>query len=154
MDQPIYRQYQVSDQKKVWQLHLDGLRQTGSFVDDPSLDADLLAIESVYLDDGDFIVACVQNEVVGMGAIRKVDSGTVEIKRMRVSLNHQSKGIGSAILDKLIERAKELGYKKAVLDTSDQQEAAMHLYEKKGFKEYKRGELGHLNVIYYYLDLD
>ena len=87
--------------------------------------------------------------MVGMGALRKIDGNTAEIKRMRVEIKLQRQGIGLLILNYLIGRAKELGYTRIVLDTSTNQIAAMRLYEKSGFKEYQRGEIAHLHMIYY-----
>ncbi len=155
MEKVYLRQYEDSDQKAVWQLHVDGLKQTDSFIDDSRFDQDFKNIKKAYLNNkGEFFVASLNNEVVGMGALKKVDDKTAEIKRMRVAINHQGKGIGSMILDHLTERAKELGYKKLILDTTTNQEAAKRLYEKRGFREFKRSKAGNLEMIYYEVDLE
>jgi ribosomal protein S18 acetylase RimI-like enzyme len=149
------RQYQDSDQKTVWQLHIDGLNQTGSRLNNPEYDQDILKIKETYLDNGgDFFVACLGEEVVGMGALKKVDDTTGEIKRMRVNINHQRKGIGTKILEKLLERAKDIGYKKIILDTSENQKAAKQLYERYGFKEFHRKPTAHIEMIFYEKNLD
>ena len=154
MEKVIIRQYQDSDKNVVWQLHVDGLDQTGSFIFNPALDSDFENIRGIYINnDGEFFVASLDDTVIGMGALRKIDSNTAEIKRMRVSIQHQRKGLGSTILEKLIERAKELGYKKLILDTSEKQTAAKQLYEKFGFEEYDRKKLGDHEIIFYELDL-
>lgn len=148
------RQYQDTDQDTVWQLHVDGLNQTGSFVNNPKHDQDLLNIKETYLSHkGEFLIALINNKIIGMGAFRKVDNQTAEIKRMRVNREHQGKGIGTLILSSLIQKAKERGYKKLILDTSTNQAAAKHLYEKRGFKEFKRGKTEHLENIFYELEL-
>jgi ribosomal protein S18 acetylase RimI-like enzyme len=148
------RTYQEEDNDAVWQLHVDGLNQTGSFIKDPKLDADLHMIQATYLDNGgEFFVVVLGNEIVAMGALKKVNDQTAEIKRMRVKINYQRQGIGSIMLKKLIESAKELGYRKLILDTSANQTAAKQLYEKFGFREYKRGEIGNLKTHYYELSL-
>ena len=148
------RQYRDSDKVAVWQLHVDGLNQTGSFIFNPVLDSDLENIKGIYIEnDGEFFVASLNNIVFGMGALRKVNSKIAEIKRMRVSIKHQRKGLGSMILKKLIERAKEFGYKKLILDTSEKQDAAKQLYEKYGFKEYDRKKLGDHKIIFYELKI-
>jgi ribosomal protein S18 acetylase RimI-like enzyme len=117
-------------------------------------DADFEDIQGVYVDNqGEFFVASLNGEIVGMGALRKVDAQTGEVKRMRVHHTHQRQGIGAMMLASLIQRAKELGYKKLVLDTSQRQVGAQRLYEKYGFREYKRTERdGHI-IIYYELPL-
>ncbi len=154
MPAPQLRQYQPSDQATVWQLHVDGLKQTGSFVDDRKYDQDLLDIEKTYLKNGgEFLVALLDNKVVGMGGFSKIDDQTAEVRRMRVNADYQGQGIGSLILETLIQKAKDLGYKKLELDTTVNMKAAIQLYEKHGFKEFKRGRAGHLESIFYELEL-
>jgi len=148
------RQYKTSDQDAVWQLHVDGLKQTGSYIDNRKYDEDMLNIEGTYLDNGgEFFVASFDNKVVGMGGLLKMNNKIAEVKRMRVNIAYQQKGIGSLIIEILIKRAKELGYKKLELDTTENMHAAKRLYEKHGFKEFKRGRAGHLESIFYELDL-
>jgi putative acetyltransferase len=154
MGKVILRQYRNSDKDAAWQLHVDGLNQTGSFSFNPKLDADFKDIKGTYIKNGgEFFVASLDDIVIGMGALRKIDVDTAEIKRMRVSIKHQRKGLGSMILEKLIERAQKLGYKKLILDTSEKQNAAKQLYEKYGFQEYDRKKLGNHKTIFYELDL-
>lgn len=148
------RQYEATDQDAVWQLHVDGLKQTGSYVDNRKYDQDMLDIKGTYLNNGgEFFVASLDNKVVGMGGLLKMDNEIAEVKRMRVDLNYQQKGIGSSILENLITKAKDLGYKKLELDTTENMNAAKRLYEKYGFKEFKRGRAGHLESIFYELKL-
>jgi len=83
-----------------------------------------------------------------MGALRRVSDERAEIKRMRVEPEHQGKGLGTRLLKMLEKRARDLGYEELQLDTSVRQEAALHLYQKYGYKEYKRGMLGGLETIW------
>ncbi|MDD4901874.1 MAG: GNAT family N-acetyltransferase [Patescibacteria group bacterium] len=146
------RRYRTSDQDTVLRLHVEGLKQTESFLDDPKYNQDFSNIKEIYLNNrGEFLMAMLNDEIIGMGALRKINEQTAEIKRMRVDLKYQRQGIGSTILDRLIDRARELGYEKIILDTNTNQAAARRLYEKYGFKEYKRGSVAHLQTIYYEL---
>ncbi|KKQ27265.1 MAG: GCN5-related N-acetyltransferase [Candidatus Magasanikbacteria bacterium GW2011_GWC2_37_14] len=152
------RQFEEKDKEATYNLHIEGLKQSESFIDDPKareqLDQDLKKIREEYIDsDGEFFVAIIDDKVVGMGALRKVDDITAEIKRMRVKPELQGKGIGALILDKLIEKAKELGYKKLLLDTSIKQIVAQRLYESRGFKESRRGEIYGQETLYYQRDI-
>ncbi|MFH1089824.1 MAG: GNAT family N-acetyltransferase [Candidatus Uhrbacteria bacterium] len=155
METPSLRQFQESDKDDVKQLHIEGLKQTGSYIDDSELDIDLENIRETYTNSGgEFLVVSLENKIIGMGALRKVDDETAEIKRMRVAINYQGHGVGSLILDRLIEKARELGYKKIILDTNEKQEAARRLYEKKGFKEFKRKKTSELELVFYELDIN
>ena len=148
------RQYRPADKDAIWQLHVEGLKQTGSFVDNRKYDQDVLNIQETYLKNGgEFFVAFLNNKVVGMGGLVKMDNQTAEIMRLRVNIDYQRQGIGTLILNSLIKRAKELGYKRIVLDTTENMHAAKHLYEKYGFKEFKRGRAAHLESIFYELEL-
>lgn len=70
---------------------------------------------------------------VGCGAIRMYDQDTVEIKRMFVSENARVKGIGSKILTELEIWAKELGFRKTILETGNMLPEAVRLYKKNGY---------------------
>jgi putative acetyltransferase len=74
------------------------------------------------------------NEPVGCGAIKAFDEEAVEVKRMWVEPAFRGNGIASDILKHLEEWAKELGYKRAVLETGKKQLEAMQLYPKNGYQ--------------------
>lgn len=76
------------------------------------------------------IVAYIEHEPVGCGAIREYTQDTMEIKRMFVSLDMIHKGVASLILNELENWTKELGYKKAILETGERLPGATKLYEK------------------------
>lgn len=144
------RQFIDTDQEAVWNLHISWLQQTGSYVENTAYDSDLENIAQNYINDGGtFLVATHHDKVIGMGAVRKVDDSTAEIKRMRVVVEYQGNGIGSLILDKLITTTKELLYEKLILDTSANQIAAQKLYESRWFSEYKRETIDELVCIFY-----
>ena len=156
MDNVVLRRYQSSDYEAILQLHFQGLQQYGVHINSeliPGLDDDLGRIEEEYLKNGEFLTATINGNIVGMGAFRKIDSKTAEIKRMRVRPEYQGRGIGSLILDTLIEKARQLGYRKLILDTTERMKVAQHLYRSRGFKEYKRGSIRDITIVYYELDL-
>ena len=137
-----FREYRKEDKDAVFDLHIRALKSTGAYIDDPSMrgtwDHDLDTIEETYLNgSGTFLIVELDGKMVGMGAFRRFDADTAEVKRMRVDPEHQRKGIGTELLDRLLAKAKERGYTRAVLDVSTLQPAAIHLYESKGFELYK-----------------
>lgn len=87
---------------------------------------------------GNFILAIDEIEqLVGIGAYQKVDEITVEIKRMRVKVEHQGKGIGKKILNFLISDALNNEYKRFILETSNRQLPAIKFYKSFGFNIYE-----------------
>lgn len=73
-------------------------------------------------------------EAVGCGAMKEYDPNTMEIKRMFVPLEKRAKGIASAILNELENWAKELGYRKCILETGNDMNEAIGLYKKCSYK--------------------
>ncbi len=63
------------------------------------------------------VLAYNNGEAVGCGAIKKYDEETIEIKRMFVLSAGRGKKVATTILTELENWAKELGYKKCVLET-------------------------------------
>jgi GNAT superfamily N-acetyltransferase len=76
------------------------------------------------------IVAYVQDEPIGCGALRGYSKDTMEVKRMFVPLHKREQGIASTILTALEIWCKELGIKKCVLETGKNQPEAIALYKK------------------------
>ncbi|MDE0249309.1 MAG: GNAT family N-acetyltransferase [Gammaproteobacteria bacterium] len=118
----------------MWALH--NLALDGAGGSDPGpWDNDLDRVETCYFDGGDFLVGYDGERLVAMGGLRRIDEATGEIRRMRVHPCFQRQGRGQAVLTALEERARQLGYTRVVLDTSDRQEAARALYKKNDYWE-------------------
>jgi ribosomal protein S18 acetylase RimI-like enzyme len=146
----IIRGYQAKYQEQVWNLHNVALSDVGTHPGNGPWDDDLKNIETVYLEDnGDFLLGLIGKQVVAMGALRKVDEFTAEIKRMRVHPGYQRRGFGQMILMQLESNAKTLGYRQIVLDTTTQQIGAQRLYEKNGYKKHAITQMGPFEVILY-----
>lgn len=82
---------------------------------------------------GVLLVGEVDGAIVAMGAIRRLDDTTCEVLRMRVYPDHQGHGYGSAILVRLEDEARRLGYRRATLITGEQQHPAVDLYARHGY---------------------
>ena len=80
------------------------------------------------------IVVYHEGKPVGAGAIRHYDETTTELKRVFVRPDHQGKGVGTVLVSQLIEWAKELGYKRMVLETGELLAESCHVYMKSGFR--------------------
>lgn len=131
-------------------MHVCALQQVDAFVAGHGpWDDDLKNIPDIYDHAGGvFLIAELNGKIAGMGALRRVDETTAEIKRMRVQPELQNQGIGTILLQKLESKAQNMGYKRLILDTSPKQQAALHLYAKHGYQEFKRGILGGLETVW------
>lgn len=149
------RRYKPSDNQTVWQLHRLGLAEIGINPSPNSFfERDLNDIENIYLREGDFLVGEFEGRVVAIGAFKRIDENTAELKRMRVHPDFQRRGFGQAIIEELEKRAKEMGYKKMILDTSEEWTKAQNFYQKNGYQEVGRKVLSiRYHAIFYEKDL-
>ena len=138
----VIRRYRDGDRAAVWALHNLALHAVGAHAGNGVWDDDLHHVAEVYLDGGgEFLVGLVAGRVVAMGALRRHDDLTAEVKRMRVHPDLQGRGFGRLVLRALERRAIRLGYRRLVLDTTERQAAAIALYRSEGFTETGRGRV-------------
>ncbi len=79
------------------------------------------------------VVAYEGNTPLAIGAIRHLNDEEVEVKRMYTRGDARGRGHATKILSELEHWAKELGYKRCVLETGKRQEAAVALYQIRGY---------------------
>ena len=82
-----------------------------------------------------FWSAWVGDEIVGMGALKRMDAQRGEIKSMRVSDAWLGKGVGRAMLGHIVLEARRMGLTSLWLETgsADAFAPALKLYETAGF---------------------
>lgn len=83
-----------------------------------------------------YYVAEFDDTVIGGGGIyptENLPAGTCELVKLYLSPTGRGKGIGKILLEKCIDAAMELGYKKIYLETMPELIIAIPLYEKYGF---------------------
>jgi GNAT superfamily N-acetyltransferase len=78
-------------------------------------------------------VAEIDGEPVGIGGLRPIGAHDAEIKRMYVRPSSRGLGVGQAILQRLIDDARPLGYRTIHLDTALFMHEAHALYRSFGF---------------------
>lgn len=80
-----------------------------------------------------FLVAWRDGQPVGCGAIRPLEPGVAEVKRMFVVHEARGRGVGRAILENLETFAKNFGYRSVRLETGLKQPEAISLYQSTGY---------------------
>jgi putative acetyltransferase len=85
--------------------------------------------------EGAFFLARAGEEIAGCVGMKKIGDGICEMKRLYVRDRFKGKGIGAALVERLVEEARAKGYARMRLDTLRKMEAAIGLYRKLGFRE-------------------
>lgn len=86
------------------------------------------------LPDGALLLARVDGAAAGCVALRRLDAGACEMKRMFVDPRYQRLGLGRALGAAIIDAGREAGYALMRLDTSVRQVEAQALYASLGFR--------------------
>ena len=97
---------------------------------------DLEDVQTHYFDNGGtFLVALNSEQIIGSGALRKLDENHAELKRMWLLEMYHGQGIGYRLIMQLFDFAREKGYTHIRLQTSPEQIRALGFYRKIGFYE-------------------
>ncbi len=90
-------------------------------------------LDAIKMDNTIFLLAEEEGDCLGyIGMYLSLEEG--EITNVAVAPEKRGLGIGDALLKESIARAKEKGIAQIVLEVRVSNEAAIHLYEKNGFK--------------------
>ena len=100
-----------------------------------AVEQDIKMIDKFLPPNGRIMLAFIDKNACGIGCLKSINKEISEIKRMYVDPSFRKIGAGRAILESLINAARETGYKKVRLDSPKFMEAAHSLYRNFGFKD-------------------
>ena len=87
---------------------------------------------------GAFVVARLNRRTVACGALRPMEPGVGEIKRMYVEPEHRGRRIARRVLAELERLACSFGYERLRLETGVRQVEAIRVYEASGYRRIPR----------------
>jgi N-acetylglutamate synthase-like GNAT family acetyltransferase len=93
---------------------------------------------------GIYYLVEIEGTIIGMDALRQIREKIGEIKRMYIRPSFRGKGYGKALLQQLLQKAKEFEYHSIYLDSARFMTTAQNLYRSFGFverKEYPETEI-------------
>jgi putative acetyltransferase len=91
--------------------------------------------QTTILDGGGHIyLAKADNKIIGTAAVVNEGDGVFELAKMAVTAAFQGKGISKMLIEKCLNKAKELHAKKVFLYSNSQLATAIALYKKYGFE--------------------
>jgi len=92
--------------------------------------------ERILAKGGEIWFARLDGVIVGTGALYCDGDGQFEIAKMAVTGKARGHGIGRLLLERLIERFRERGGRRLVLETNAKLVQAISLYRSAGFVDY------------------
>jgi ribosomal protein S18 acetylase RimI-like enzyme len=84
---------------------------------------------------GRLLLAFAGGHAAGCVALRRLEDGVCEMKRLYVRPEFRGSGIGRALAEAVVCQAREIGYKSIRLETVGTMQKAQSLYGSLGFKD-------------------
>lgn len=150
MNNIIVRTIQPADNHLIAKIVKDtlaefGANHPGTVYYDPTTDT---LFELFQKENAVYNIAEMNGEVVGGGGIYPTDglsNDTCELVKMYLLPKARGVGLGKLLIEKCLQQAKEMGFKKVYLETMPELKQALNVYAKFGFDYLKRpmGNSGH-----------
>jgi GNAT superfamily N-acetyltransferase len=134
MEQVTIRDFRPEDQATVRALVLAGLGDHFGTIDE-TLNPDLDDIASAYVVHGArVVVAEFAGAIVGAGTLVEADPGVGRLVRMSVARGQRGRGIGRSLVNCLLDEARGRGWRRVLVETTDDWQDAIGLYRACGFQ--------------------
>ena len=106
-----------------------------SYLELQSFDEELRHLEGKYAPpEGCLYLLRVDGQNAGCGGMKRLDESRCELKRMYIRPSFRRMGLGRELALRIIEDAREAGYRRMLLDTLPFLQAAKALYRSLGFE--------------------
>lgn len=101
---------------------------------------DMENFQHAYFENGGiFLVVRDEEQVIGTGAIRKIDDEICELKRFWLLFEYHGRGLGYLMMQELLAFARQKGYTRIRLETDrNEQSRAYNFYKRLGFYDIPR----------------
>ena len=143
------------DCERVTKLVFDVLAEFGLAVEPDGIDADLKDLEANYRQRGGLfeVIEDGNGNLLGSFGLYPINKTICELRKMYFIPSARGLGLGKQVLERAIAKAKELGFKQIVLETSSKLIAANRLYARFGFESATSDHLASRADQFYKLDL-
>jgi putative acetyltransferase len=144
-----------ADRDAIERVVFNALREHGLTPDPAATDADLADIQRTYFANGGMFDVLVNDadEIVGTVGLYRNSPGECELRKMYLAPAVRGFGQGTRLLEHALKRARELGFRRVVLETACVLKRAVQLYESFGFKPYTPEHMSPRCERAYFLDL-
>ena len=133
-----FRKAETKDQEQIYSLVKVVLSTYGLKTDPEETDKDILDLKLYYFNKNGWfeIIEDEYEKIIGSYGIIKISDTQCKLRKMYLKKIYQGEGLGKEMMERSIQKAKELGYREIILETNKVLIKAIGLYKKYGFKEF------------------
>lgn len=99
------------------------------------LEDDMNTLDKFMPPKGRLLLGYVEAQPAGIACLKALTNSIGEVKRMYVRPQARNRGLGRALLNQLLEEARQIGYERIRLDSARFMMEAHKLYRASGFRE-------------------
>ncbi len=143
------------DRERIERLVFATLAEYNLPPDPDSTDADLKDIEASYFKRGGLfeVIEDEAGRLLGTVGLYPLDNETCELRKMYFAKELRGRGIGRQMLERMVESARQRGFRRITLETASVLERAIHLYTRFGFKPFETRHVSARSDQTYFLNL-
>lgn len=113
---------------------VEGESEFKKYLDIQNYDDEIAHLEHKYgMPDGRLYLLFADGAVAGSVGMRKIDSESCELKRLYIRPAFRGRNFGELLTKRIIDDAKQTGYRYMLLDTLPFLRTAIEMYERLGF---------------------
>ena len=99
------------------------------------LEDDMNSLDKYMPPYGRLLLGYVEDQAMGIACLKPLTNKICEVKRMYVRPQARKRGLGRALLDQVLDEARQIGYERVRLDSARFMREAHQLYRTSGFRE-------------------
>jgi GNAT superfamily N-acetyltransferase len=99
------------------------------------IETDMNTLDKFMPPNGRLLLGYVEDQPMGIACLKALTDSIGEVKRMYVRPGARNRGLGRALLNQLLEEARQIGYERIRLDSARFMKEAHQLYRTNGFRE-------------------
>ncbi len=142
------------DVDEIRDLIFSILKEYGLSPDPENTDSDINDIEKSYFQSGGYFeVLKSDGKIIGTWGLYPEEESTFELRKMYLKKEARGRGLGKQMMNRMLEKARELKCERIVLETASVLKEAISMYKKYGFEKYERSHVSCRCDQCYYLTL-